>query len=299
METVIGEIISDYGSFGILILFAIYIIYEKLKQGDKAKSSEQFSQNMQGCADHILQQITSVRDDMRVSISSIDEHLKSLKENFNIKHELLSKRLINLEDKINNQSDDFIQGIKEFNVQAMTEHNERLLHQIELGPKIHRILGRYLDIIECDHIVLGAFHNGVSSLNGIPFAKFDIIAEKFHPSKNTYDVEFAPMYKNIDIFLHNKLPVILIQDEYIHFDIYEDDDQCELDEIDDVLYRRLLGRGINQISLHILKDDKMIPIGFLACIKYNRNNMVERELKNCATEIEDIYNQHSKKLINK
>lgn len=291
MDTVVGEIISNYGSFGILILFAIYIIYEKIKQSGETKTSEQ---NMQGCADHILQQISSVRDDMRVSISTIDEHLKSLKENFNIKHELLNKRLINLEDKINNQSDEFIQGIKDFNIQSMNEHNERLLHQIELGPKIHRILGRYLDIIECDHIVLGAFHNGVSSLNGIPFAKFDIIAEKFHPSKNIYDVEFAPMYKNVDIFLHNKLPVILIQDEYIHFDIYEDEEQCELDEIDDVLYRRLLGRGINQIALHILKDDNMIPIGFIACIKYNRDKMVERELKNCVTEIEDIYSQHSK-----
>ena len=291
MEDVAARYISDWGPLGLLIVFAIYIIYNHIKSALDSKSNDNKEyKNITHDTDILITQMSSLKESIRTSVDTINLRIDGLKDNFNQKHEVLNKRLVNLEDKVKNQPSEFISSIEDYNIKSRNEHNAKLLKQIEIGPLLHRIMGRYLDIINCDHIVIGAFHNGTSSLGGIPYCKFDIISEKFNPKKTTYDVEFAPMYKNVDITLHNRLPSILIQNNFVHYYISEDSDNCELDDVDDVLYRRLLGRGISQIALHILRDSCGLPVGFVGCIKYDSSNMVCREISACAKEIEQMYN---------
>lgn len=298
MEDVVLNSISQWGPFSLAIVFAIYIIYNHVKGIMESKSNDNKEyKNISHDTDIIITKFNAAKSDIVSSIELINARIDSLKEIFNHKHEVLNKRLVNLEDQVKNNPSQLISSFEEYNIKTRNEHNAQMLKQIELGPKLHRIMSRYLDIINCDHIVIGAFHNGTTSLNGIPYCKFDIISEKFNTSKSQYDVEFAPMYKNIDILLHNKLPGLLFQNNFVKFNIDIDSSKCDLDEVDDILYRRLLGRGISYLALHILRDDKDIPIGFVGCIKYDPGDIVEREIINCAKEIEEVYNDQSKKIL--
>lgn len=296
MEDIVLNSISQWGPLSILVLFAIYIIYNHIKGIIDSKSNDNKEyKNISHDTDIILTQVNNLKKELSLSMELIDSKFQSLKENFNHKHEVLNKRLVNLEDQVKNQPSQVMTNIEEYNVKLRDEHNKALLKQVELGPKLYRIMSRYLDIIDCDHILLGAFHNGTTSLNGIPYCKFDIISEKFNIKKSLYDVEFAPMYKNVDITLHNKLPGLLFQNDYVYFKISEGSNN-DLIDIDEILYRRLLGRGISQLALHILRDVKGLPIGFIGCIKYEQDEMITREISACAKEIEGVYNEHLNKL---
>lgn len=296
MESVIGEFISQWGPLGILAVLAAYIIYERIR-ADITSKNNQHNISIKD-KDHltennlILNIISDFKDNMNSKMDILDRNLNDVKQIFNNRHELLVKRLVNLEDRLKNQSDDFTNNIIKYEKYKFDEHNKKILNQIELGPIIHRILNRYLQIIDCDHIVLGAFHNGSTTLNGIPYCKFDIIAEKYDAKENIHDTDFASIYKNVDLMLHNKLPSVLIQNTYVYFNINEDNDKCILDDLDDILYRRALGRGIRQLAFYLLKDSNCLPIGFIGCIKFNDNKMVEREIQNCAKELEQVYNEN-------
>lgn len=290
MEDFTNSIIAQWGTLGILIAFAIYIIYERIKNSLCNDNKEY--KNITHDTDIIITQTNAIREELKIIVESINSKIDAIEHLADHKIEVLNKKIINIENSILDQSNKFIDSIEEYNARNVDLHNKRILNQIQIGPILHRIMGNYLGTIDCDHIILGAFHNGTSSLSGIPFCKFDIISEKFSPKRVHYDTEFAPMYKNVDILLHNKLPMILIQNGYVSYTIDEDDENCILSEIDDVLYRRLLGRGIQQIALNILRDTNEIPIGFLCCIKYNKEPMNEAYIKRCALEIENVYNKN-------
>lgn len=163
-----------------------------------------------------------------------------------------------------------------------------MIDQISIAPKIHNIMSNYIDRIGCDHMFLGWFHNGTSSISGVPFYKFDIVAEKFKPQTNPNDYEFGHMYKDVDILRHNKLPIELIQNKKVYYKI-DKDKKSELSDVDDILYRRMVGSGIHQIALNLIQDSNEIPIGFVGCVCFDLDNINFDELQNCAKEIHEIY----------
>lgn len=299
MENVIGEFISQWGPLGILAILATYIIYERIRVTINADKKSSDNQDIK-CADHlnennlILSSLSEFKDNIDLKFElvgkTMERNIDDIKQTFNSRHEVLTKRLANLEDRLKNQPRELANNLMEIEINRLDDHNKKLLNHIELGPVIHRIFSRYLDIIGCDHIVLGAFHNGSSTLSGIPYCKFDIIVEKYNVKENIHDTDFASIYKNTDLLIHNKLPSALIQNTYIYFNITDNPRECELDDIDDILYRRALGRGIKQLAFHLLRDMHNIPIGFICCINFTEDKMVEREIPNCARELENIYN---------
>ncbi len=299
MEDITLGAISQWGPTGILLLFAVYIIYTHIKNIiDSGSIYNKEYKNISHDTDVIITQVNNLKHDLSISMDALETKVQALKEVFNHKHEVLNKRLVNLEDKVTNQPDQVICNFEEYAMKLRNEHNKTLLKQVEIGPKLHRILSRYLNIIGCDHIILGAFHNGTTSLNGIPYCRFDIISEKFDTTRSTYCTEFAPMYKNVDITLHDKLPGILFQNDYVYYKIDLNGGDCELRNIDEILYRRLMGRGISQIAFHIIRDSMSgIPIGFLCCFKYETSAMTTYEISSCAKEIEGVYTEHSNKLL--
>ena len=169
------------------------------------------------------------------------------------------------------------------------EHFDKILEQFTQAPKLHRILKLYRERIGCDHIFMGTFHNGSTSISGIPYCKFDIIAEKFKPGKNNNDLrEYTVIYKNSDILVHDNLPVVISQEDYVYFKINEDG-SSELEEIDDILYRRCLKYGIKQFAINLLRDENMNPVGFVGCVDFDYDILNFKELNNCAKELEEIY----------
>ena len=176
-------------------------------------------------------------------------------------------------------------------------HPKQFLDRLKLGPQIHKTLANFRARINADHIFIGSFHNGNESITGIPYYKFDIIAEKFRPDKVENDVEFAHMYKDAELLRHDMLPTEVIQMGLVHY-IIEEDGTSILSEIDDIIYRRMLGRGIKQLSIALLRDPQdQTPSGFVGCVRFDYEHMDLNELKDCAAELESVY-ESNEKLIN-
>jgi hypothetical protein len=169
-------------------------------------------------------------------------------------------------------------------------HLKQLDDLMKLGPKLHRIIQTANINIGGDHIFVGSFHNGNSSLSGIPYYKFDIIAERFSPVKVQQDCEFAHMYKDSDILRFDMLPSLLEQQNIISFKVPAEGD-IELANFDDIIWRRMRGRGIRQIALRITRDSKGTPSGFVGVVKYDLNDMKLEHLESCGRDLEEIYKE--------
>jgi hypothetical protein len=173
------------------------------------------------------------------------------------------------------------------------------LDRIKLGPQLHKVLNNFRSRINCDHIFIGSFHNGNESITGIPYYKFDIIAERFRPDKVDRDIEFAPMYKDHDLLRHDLLPSEVVQMGVVHY-IIDQDGNSNLEDVDDIVYRRMIGRDVKQLAIALLSDpNNGTPSGFVGCVKYNYDEINLMELKECSIELERMYETNEKLIASK
>ena len=154
-------------------------------------------------------------------------------------------------------------------------------------------MDKYKVKMNAHHVFLGSFHNGTTSLSGIPYCKFDIIAENYSPDVVERDIEYAFIYKDADILRHNKLPITLLNESMVHYVINEDG-TSKLSEADDIIYRRMVGRDIKQLAIHITRDGEGKPSGFVGCTRYDYEKIDTAELALCAKELEIIYRNSNK-----
>jgi hypothetical protein len=203
-------------------------------------------------------------------------------------NEKLETRIDELEDQIRDIPSNNLKVIANQAIETKNRHDKQMEDLFKLGPELHKIMALYNDRIGSDHIFLGSFHNGNSSLSGIPYYKFDIIAEKFKTEKIDRDIEFAHMYKDADILRYDSLPIALVQNRILHF-VIDENKKSELAKYDDIIFRRMIGRDIKQIALCLLKDSQNKPSGFIGCVSYSYNELNINELSNCGRELEVIY----------
>lgn len=288
MEEIIDSVYAQWGVFSIIVLAAGYIIFDNIKNNKnknntntKLDSIIEDMSNIKANIPSLKQQIQLIEKEVEIVNQKVDEKIDFYVEN-------MSYRIGKLEEKMDRQPIDIVDKLDMRALEATVKHNKQMINQITLAPKLHKIMSQYSDRIKCDHIFLGLFHNGTSSTTGIPFYKFDIVAEKFNPKKIKRDVEFAHMYKDIDILRHDRLPIELVQNEYVHY-VIDENNQSSLMDIDDMLYRRMIGRDIKQLAINLLHDKTGNPLGFIGCVKYNYDELDLNELKNCAIELEKTY----------
>lgn len=298
MDTAIVEIISQLGIVGILVIFAIYIIYDNYKKifdGSKNKDKDSKESDDGRCkeAKILLNAIDQKFDDkINIMHDIIKSSINILEDKFNSKLDILDTKIDYIENKINDQPQNILDSIDQRKYEQQEKHNKQVIHQMTLAPLFHRILTDFLKRVECDHIFLGYFHNGTASMTGIPFCKFDVIAERFNPQNVKHDVEFAHLYKNVDIMVHDKLPILLLQKNQLYYKI-QPDESSELKQDDEILYRRAVNRGIKQVAFNILKDINNNPIGFVGCVSYDYKKLILSELAVCACDLEGIYNEQN------
>ena len=283
MESIVSEIITQWGTLGVIILFAIWIIYSGIKDGFKSgkKSDNQKSPQIDS-GTLLMNKISDQIDRLEDKVDRLD-----------INSNNINNRLIVVETKIANQPQVFAQHVSKIQMDNAAAHNKMIEDQMKLGPELHKILGEYKDKMKAHHIFLGSFHNGTTSLSGIPYCKFDLIAEKFSPDDVERDIEYAFIYKDTDILRHNKLPITLLNENMVHY-VIDENKNSELSEVDDVIYRRMVGRDIKQLAIHITRDEKGKPSGFVGCTRYDYDNIDLSELKTCAKELELIYKNSGK-----
>jgi hypothetical protein len=293
MDNVIAQAFAQWGTFGILVIFAIYIVIDRFTNIFKSKNKDEKSSTGQNHTEHhetfgelMATMITGLSDKM----DRIDDKVDRLEINSNN----INNRLTTVETKINSQPQAFINQISKAQKEKEEAHNKMMEDQMKLGPELHRILAAYKDKMNAHHIFLGSFHNGTTNISGIPYCKFDLIAERFSPDEVERDIEYAFIYKDADILRHDKLPITVLNEGMVHYTI-NPDGTSKLSDIDDVIYRRMVGRDIKQLAVHITRDGAGKPSGFVGCTRYDYNEINLHELQACARELEIIYKNSNNK----
>lgn len=272
MEGIVVELISQFGLVGLILVGVVYLIWD----GIKIKKSRLVTSKK------LDESIDNLNKKVDVKFNDVNHRIDLVNIKVDTQYDLLNKR-------IDLEPDKFIKKVEEKKEQDDKEHFNKVIEQFTQAPKLHNILKLYRDRIGCDHIFFGTFHNGSMSISGIPYCKFDIIAEKFKPNHNNTDLrEYTLIYKNSDILVHDNLPVIISQEDYVYYKINEDNNS-PLEEIDDILYRRCIKFGVKQIALNLLRDSNMNPVGFVGCVDFDYDELNFKELNNCAKELEEIY----------
>ena len=288
MEQIAGSIIAQWGAVGLILVLAAYIIIDGIKRNKSQNTSNTKLDSIIDDINEVKTTVPAIQQQMEVLDTKIGIVNQKVDEKIDFYVDHLSSRMDKLESKVDSQPQNILESLANRDQAIQDEHNKRMLDQIKRAPKIHKELGRYLGRIGCDHIFIGSFHNGTTSISGVPYYKFDIVAEKYDPENIARDREFAHMYKDVDILRHDKLPIALTQNGMVHYVINEDK-TSDLKDIDDIVYRRMIGRDIKQLALHVLRDQAGIPTGFVGCVKYDYTELDFNELKGCATALEEIY----------
>ena len=80
----------------------------------------------------------------------------------------------------------------------------------------------------------------------------------------------------------------------VRIHIIDENNESYLSEVDDIIYRRMLGRDIKQLAVSLLRDPDGTPSGFVGCVKYDYEKLDITELKECGLELEQIYATNDK-----
>ena len=101
------------------------------------------------------------------------------------------------------------------------------------------------------------------------------------------------MYKDADLLRHDMLPQEVVQNTTVHY-IIDEQGNSPLADIDDIIYRRMVGRDIKQLAVSVLRDPDGTPSGFVGCVRYDYNDINLTELRECGIELEQVYAANSK-----
>ena len=274
MESIISQVIAEWGTFGLILILIVYLVY------DSWKSTKNRKDNNEKAVNAVLRVADKV-DNLDMKISIVNDKVDDVSTVFD-------NRIDKLEKTVNDLPQLHLEELQALTLKQHAEHTKMMLDLLRLGPNLHNVLREYNDKINGDHIFIGSFHNGNKSITGIPYYKFDIIAERFKTDIVEQDCEFAHMYKDADILRFDRLPILLVQKGILHFTVQEEGTP-ELAELDDIIWRRMKGRGIRQIALRILRDKSNIPSGFVGVVKYDFEELNIDMLDICGKELEANY----------
>ena len=270
MEGIV-KLITELGSFGLLLGLAGFIIYNHFKDS-KTNAGKKESVSFEKF-EKLLSDNTG---ELKTIIAKTNERIDSVERS-------VSMQIGHIHDRIDNIE----------SCDKSSEHTKQFTDRLKLGPQLHKTLNTFRNRINADHIFIGSFHNGNESLTGIPYYKFDIIAERFRPDKVDRDIEFAFMYKDADLLRHDLLPTEVVQRGTVKY-IIDENGNSELKDIDDIIYRRMIGRNIKQLAISLLCDPSGTPSGFVGCVRYDYEDIDLTELKECGLELEQVYAANDK-----
>ena len=270
MEGIV-KLVTELGSFGLLLGLAGFIIYNHFKD---AKATAGKKENVS--FEKIEKLLSDNTSELKTIIATTNERIDSVERS-------VSMQIGHIHDRIDNIE----------SCDKSSEHTKQFADRLKLGPQLHKTLNTFRNRVNADHIFIGSFHNGNESLTGIPYYKFDIIAERFRPDKVDRDIEFAFMYKDADLLRHDLLPTEVVQRGTVKY-IIDENGNSELKDIDDIIYRRMIGRNIKQLAISLLCDPSGTPSGFVGCVRYDYEDIDLTELKECGLELEQVYAANDK-----
>lgn len=252
MEAIVGAI-AEYGVAGLALAGLAYVLWhEHKKNQEKAEKAEEF---------------------MKEQLKT-----KNFRDDTSDSFKLIIDRLDKLEEKLDNH----INGEENVDLEA-----KRLEAIVSVAPAIHTLLHTYIENCQADHVLFATLHNGNQTLCGVPYMKFDVVAEKFYPVRNPQDEEMARIYKNAELIVHDKLPAAVMQNPRVCFDI-ENDVENHLEQLDSALYHRIIKRGIKHIAFEAIKDVYGRVDGFLCAYSFDKP-LDMKSFEEAATTLSSIY----------
>jgi hypothetical protein len=121
---------------------------------------------------------------------------------------------------------------------------------------------------------------------------YDIIKEAFHPTDvQPNDHPFEDVYRNNLLSLYDKLPLALINEEILYFNLEDPKSKALMEKLDRIIISRMQGFNIKQIALHVTYDGDLVS-GFVGCVKYDNEKLNLDQLKLCVKELEKIYSKN-------
>lgn len=278
MENVFIYIIEHWPVLSLIvgiIIGLIWVIY-KFRTND-ANLNDKINEKI---SDKIDSKFDDFYDRICDRFDLVEEKIKIVNDKFDHKIEYIENKIDDIPIQNLVVSNEYIKSQEE-------QHIKQIEDLMLLGGKLHSTLKKYTKLIHTDHIFIGSFHNGNSNLSGIPFCKFDIISECYCDNKVKHDHEFAPVYKDSDILRYGSLFSAILQNDCSIFKV--SDEVNDMEQYEDIIWRRMLGLGIKQMGVKILRDPDNIPSGFVGAVRYDDDEMDMDMLTQCGIELERIY----------
>lgn len=264
MTNILFETISQWGTAGIMMLAAGYLLWDNWKKNKKLESNLLERMNVQ-----------VTKESIGVGLDNINTKLDKIQSDHQSFRDQISARIDNIEEVINKHHPSHHQ-LEEVRMNALAQ----------IAPSIHTIINEGLNICKADHIAVALLHNGQTSLSGIPYIKFGIIAEKYKPIRHPQDIDLVVKYKEEDIMSHNRLPSCIIHNNCVEFEIQPD---SPLVDIDPVIYNRALALGIKRLAIEAIKDVHGMCTGFVVIYKFDDSALDMTSLHNTTKTIENLY----------
>ena len=231
--------------------------------------------------------------DLQSTVKNISNKLNEVNSDLNIFKEETNKQFAYIDGRLEEtQVDAIVKGYTKIEEIKYENEQKMFIDSLRLGEEAFKVLKDYTTKINCTHIFVASFHNGSNSLTGAPYFKFDIIKEAFHPTDiQSNDHPFEDVYRNNHLTLYDKLPLALINEGMLYFNLDDPKSKTLMEKLDRIIISRMQGFGIKQIALHVTYDGDLVS-GFVGCVKYDNEELNLEQLKLCVKELEMIYSKN-------
>lgn len=278
MNDLLIQTISQWGTAGIMMIVAGYIIYDSWKKNKK--NEKWFQENImaeQGAVhsrDHIYRKITELQDTIHESEKTSHAFREEIRERVDQIDHLVHSTIAAV------QSQDKHRNYEKSRMNVITH----------IAPTINDVLRSALSETRADHIALGLLHNGTQTLSGVPYIKFGVVLEKYKPTQYPDDLEMVDLYKDDDITKYDKLPAAIIQEGTVMFNIGDQDSGCRLDDLDSKIYNQCIKQDIRQLAFTTIIDTSTgMCTGCLIAYSFTSKPLDIQALENAADIIQGIY----------
>jgi hypothetical protein len=267
------EMAAQWGLAGIALAAAGYVIWTSHR--DAKEKQKLYEEKILGL---------ETRNNNSESLTSAMDRLEKKIDDMGCGQEQCHARLVAMEEKIS----DMETRVGEVTSHNVKEESERLVRVTKIAPSIHTLLTGSMKDMRADHVFVALLHNGTRSITGIPFMKMDVIVEKYDPLKNLSDVDYATSYKDEDLMNHDKMPGVILQNDFIDVTL----DEAGMDQmkhLDMLAYRDIQKIGTKRIMFECIRDIRGIAMGFICAYSYTTADMSLEKFRETAKTLERIY----------
>lgn len=288
MENVLIYILEKWPILGLCLVVVVGVIALSIWLVKKFPKKDKIEQIVKDSLDEKLnEKFEDIYERISDKFDNVYDRMDLLDQKIELGDAKAEDRITRVEEKITDIPNQNLAVSREFDAANNEDHLKQIEDLMLLGGHLHKTMKRYTKLIHADHIFIGSFHNGNSNLSGIPFCKFDIISECYCENKVKHDHEFAPVYKDADILRYGSLFPAIMQNDHMLFRVTEDVNDME--QYEDIMWRRMKGLRIRQMGVKILRDPDNKVSGFVGAVRYDDEDMNMDMLIQCGIELEGIY----------